>query len=201
MFIVFEGIDGAGTTTQTGLLCEAIGKLGAEVIRTCEPSDGPVGKLIRRYLRKEIPLGSDYGKAELALLFAADRLDHLDSKIRPALEKGKVVVSDRYRMSSLAYQSSDLPLEWVEEINSAAQEPDLTILLDLSPKVALERISSTRDGKELFEVEEHLERIAAIYRNLMYRLPEQAKMTVDGSLEIEEIHLAVLESVRVRLGL
>src|SRR3954464_11602121 len=107
-FVVLEGIDGAGTTTQVARLAERLRKDGGQPVRvTREPSDGPIGSLVRQVLtgRIVIPGGRAPGGATMALLFAADRMDHVESDIEPFLGQGGIVVSDRYDASSLAYQS------------------------------------------------------------------------------------------------
>ncbi|MGZ6028562.1 MAG: dTMP kinase [Myxococcaceae bacterium] len=126
--IVLEGIDGSGTTTQTARLVASLRAAGHVVLGTREPSEGPMGLLLRQALTRRLVGISD---RVLALLFAADRLDHLASLVEPALAEGKVVVSDRYVLSSLAYQGMRLPLAWVEALNAAARPADLTLYLDV----------------------------------------------------------------------
>src|SRR5262249_23134396 len=131
--IVLEGIDGSGTTTQAHLLGA---HYGARVHVTREPSDGPVGGEIRKILRgAHAPVDA----AAVALMFAADRVDHLAREIRPRLDARVHVVSDRYLMSSLVYQGYSVRYDWVLTINQMAQKPDLTILLDVPVEVASER--------------------------------------------------------------
>ena len=140
-FIVLEGVDGCGSTTQTKRLVEALATRGYDARSTCEPSDGPVGALIRQALEKRLRDARGEARrfdwATLALLFAADRLDHVEATIAPALAAGAIVISDRYTLSSLVYQSvtapsgSEEPLAWIHELNRAARAPDLTIVLDV----------------------------------------------------------------------
>src|SRR5262245_48963099 len=113
-FIVIEGVDGSGSTTHTKLLSKALKKRGFRVHITCEPTTGPIGALIRQVLQKRITSPGEAGPQSLgwstmALLFAADRLDHLDSEVIPSLRTGEWVISDRYDLSSLAYQSLTAP--------------------------------------------------------------------------------------------
>lgn len=116
-FIVLEGLDGAGTTTQTERLASLLRSEGHDVVTTREPSDGPVGTMLRQALTGRLGLPQGRGplaQETLALLFAADRTDHLHARILPALEQGKVVLCDRYVLSSLAYQGASLPMAWVD---------------------------------------------------------------------------------------
>ena len=111
-FIVIEGIDGCGKGTQAKLLFDHLKDLGKEVLLTAEPTKGPLGKMIREHLSD--PFLDD---ESLALLFAADRIEHLEKEVRPALEAGKIVISDRYVYSSVAYQGQRIDLDWVGDIN------------------------------------------------------------------------------------
>jgi dTMP kinase len=138
-FVVLEGIDGSGTTTQVARLADRL-RVGRVPVRaTREPSDGPVGTLVRQVLtgRVIVPGGRAPGWATMALLFAADRMDHVESEIEPFLASGGVVLSDRYDASSLAYQSVSSgaeardAVEWIRSLNRYVRRPDLTLVLDL----------------------------------------------------------------------
>ena len=159
-FIVLEGIDGAGTTTQLHRLTDVLEGQGATVLATFEPTDSRFGSQIRRFLRGEEPAPNP---DTIALLFAADRLDHLQEQIRPALDAGGHVICDRYLGSSLAYQGSYSDPDWVRMINSQAQLPDLTLYFQVDVDTALSRIEA-RDGvqRDLFEEKDALTRIAAV---------------------------------------
>lgn len=166
-FYVIEGLDGAGTTTQmAGLAAYLTGK-GKTVVTTHEPTDGPVGRLIRSTLRRE-PGAVD--PSCLPWMFAADRADHLHRTVEPALADGAVVIADRYLHSSLAYQSLDLPLEEVFALNQRFRVPDRTVLLDVPVDVCLARIDARGAARELFEEHERLERIAEAYDRVVERL-------------------------------
>lgn len=136
LFVVFEGGDGVGKSTQTDLLCAWLAESGREVVRTFEPGEGPIGAQIRRILLSNET--ENLAPRAEALLFAADKAQHVHAVVRPALERGAVVVSDRYVDSTLAYQGAGrvLALDDVARINWWATgdlRPDLTVVLDLEP--------------------------------------------------------------------
>jgi dTMP kinase len=144
-FIALDGVDGSGNTTHSKLLADWVAKsLGLKVLLTREPTIQPIGQLIRRYLRKpNVPSAAD------ALLFAADRVEHVERVIKPALARGQFVVSDRYLESSIAYQSSQgLPVEWLLSINKHAIKPSLNIILEIDPQKSLLRKSRLTDKFE-----------------------------------------------------
>lgn len=203
-FIVLEGIDGAGTTTQTGLLGETLRKRGLPVHTTREPSDGPIGTMIRQVLQGRIVVPGVSGPrapswATMALLFAADRVDHLDAEIVPNLLDGVTVVSDRYDHSSVAYQSVDTQapqaVEWIKSLNAKARRPDLTIVLDVTPANA-ERRRMKRSGRpELYDEPELQARLAAFYRELERHFPNERIVHVDGDRDIDAVHRDVIAQV------
>jgi dTMP kinase len=196
--IVLEGLDGSGTTTQRSLLAKALEADGHAVIETWEPTDGPIGAIIRRFLRGELPLDA----ATVALLFAADRLDHVRQTIRPALDRGAVVVSDRYTLSSLAYQSVDLDPRWIAEINREALVPDLTIYLDVPPEVCYARITARGQASEHFERLDRLRATARSYRRAIdaARLAGQRVLVVDGPASQEAVLTSLCKAVQPMLG-
>ena len=159
-FIVLEGIDGSGTTTQAARLVASLRAAGQVVVGTREPSEGPMGLLLRQALTRRLVGISD---RVLALLFAADRLDHLASLVEPALAEGKVVVSDRYVLSSLAYQGMRLPLAWVEALNAAARPADLTLYLDVDVRTASRRRHVRGGPVELFDADPVQRSVARAY--------------------------------------
>ena len=161
IFIALEGLDGAGTTTQAQRLTDHLRSQGRAVHLTCEPGTGEIGRLLRRYLSGEIAIGAP----AMAMLFAADRLDHLDSEITPALESGATVISDRYLCSSLAYQSgaAGLNLAWVDALNGFAPHAALTIYLRVSPEVAGKRLRQRAGTAEIYDAIEQQERICRKY--------------------------------------
>jgi len=168
VFIALEGIDGSGTTTQARRLTARLARLGLPTLLTKEPSKGRVGRLIDRVIASK--QGRDRRSLEfhetVALLFAADRLDHVETEVDPALRRGCIVVSDRFVMSSWAYQSVKLDPDWVRVINSQAKAPDLTILLDAPASLCLRRIGGRPQQHQVFERESFLQRVRANYRLL-----------------------------------
>ena len=149
-FIVIEGADGTGTTTQTQALASVLRARGRSVHTTAEPSQGPIGQLIRTMLR-DVARPRVERAAELALLFAADRLHHVACEVEPALARGHDVISDRYALSSWVYQALDLPLVWVQALNTNARAPDVTILIDVPVREAAARMRARGGPREMFD--------------------------------------------------
>jgi dTMP kinase len=195
-FVVLEGIDGSGTTTQTARLAARVRALGHSVRMTREPSDGPVGTLVRQVLggRVVIPGGGAPGWATMALLFAADRMDHVECDIAPVLADGGVVVSDRYDASSLAYQSISSggeareAIEWIRTLNRYVLRPDLTVVLDVPPDVAAERRQNRGEAAQIYEQNEVQRALSAFYRDLARHMPNDAVVVLDGTGTVDEVH-------------
>ncbi len=198
--IAVEGIDGAGTTTQSRALFEWLTARGRDCVLTAEPSTGPVGRLLRGALRSEPILD----EAAMALLFAADRLDHLTREIKPALDDDLTVITDRYLFSSLAYQSIGNNPAWVETINGLARPADLTIVLDAPVDVCLQRVKA-RDGWliELYEKDSFLGRVRKLYLDLAGQRDKEgeAVAVIDATEPIEEVSRRVAAAAAERLGL
>jgi dTMP kinase len=189
-FVVLEGLDGAGTTTQARLLGDRLRTAGRRVHVTAEPSAGPIGALIRQVLSRRL----DLEPAALALLFAADRRDHCAVEIVPALERGIDVVSDRFTLSSLAYQGITLgDPEWVEAINARAAVPDVTVFLRARPAVTLARRRAASQGRELYEVDAFQRRVARSYTSGIARLRAAGQRVefLDGEAPVEEVAEAI----------
>jgi len=180
-FIVFEGIDGAGLSTQAFLLQEYLKKKGFEVVLTKEPTNNLIGGLIRAGLKKEWKTSA----RALQLLFSADRSHHLEFEILPALEKGKIVISDRYFFSTIAYGMLELEKEWLKALNSKFLIPDITIILDVPVEVSLERIGKGRSNTEPFEEREKLEKVRENYIELSKEY--ENCFVVDASKSIDEV--------------
>src|SRR5206468_8453057 len=144
LFIVLEGPDGAGISTQTALLRDALVARGIKAFATKEPTSGPIGSVIRQALAHRLvyPPSQPIEHEVMALLFAADRLDHVRADILPRLDMGVHVICDRYRLSSYAYQGLTAGLEWVRALNSRALPPDLTLFIDAPPDVSQRRIAA-----------------------------------------------------------
>jgi dTMP kinase len=209
-FIVIEGIDGAGTTT---LVDELVKQLKAErraVHRTCQPSPGPIGALIRQVLSRRFVIPSDFGPlspgwATMALLFAADRLDHLEAEVLPLLRDGVTVVCDRYDLSSLAYQSvtssAENPdetvrvVQWIREVNRHARRPDLTMILDVDPERAAQRRRHRGGGRDLYEEGELQKRLADAYAHAEMLLPNDRLVHLDGNRPVAEVLAAAVAAI------
>jgi dTMP kinase len=191
MFVVFEGIDGSGTTTQLRRVAAALRTRGHAVHETREPSNGPVGRLVRDALRSEERLDHRV----LALLFAADRIDHFAREIQPALRRGEVVLSDRYLGSSLIYQGAFCDLAWVREINRHAHPADLTLVLDVGAEEAHRRRAARGEPAELFEDAALQARLAEAYRSLPALLPAHGVQVVDGGGPPEAVESRLVEAI------
>jgi dTMP kinase len=191
--VVIEGIDGAGTTSQSRSLLENLMIDGLRVHPTAEPSTGPIGKLLREYMAGTHSCDS----TTIGLLFAADRVDHIRREVEPALSSGYVVVTDRWYHSSLAYQGTDTDREWITEINRHAIVPDLTIFLDVSPEVAIDRRDARGSGNpEIYEYIDVLTRVAANYRDVMSQLSATEPVAViDGNRPYSEVSAEIYNTV------
>lgn len=194
-FVVIEGIDGSGTTTQAERLVRRLVREGKPARVTAEPSDGPVGALIRQVLTGRIvgARGLAPGWETMALLFAADRMDHVEAEVEPFLDGGGIVVSDRYDASSLAYQSvmsgrggSDT-VEWIRTLNRYARRPDLTIVLDVPAQLAGTRREQRGEAAQIYEQNELQIELGVFYKNLAKHLPNDRVVLVDGSKSIDEV--------------
>lgn len=162
VFIVFEGIDGSGKSTHIKALAEELRSQGYNALQTSEPSKDRIGNFIRRYAERN---DSRLTPETEALLFAADRFEHVKTVIEPALRRGRIVISDRYLYSSLAYQGAGgLEVDWIREMNRFAPKPDLGILLDILPEFSLQRVNRR---KTVFEDSDYLRKVRNIYLKLV----------------------------------
>ena len=174
---MLDGADGSGTSTQLALL--------ENVEKTFEPTDGPIGKIIRLALKKEPPLTP----IALALLFTADREEHLHNFIIPRCKAGLKVVSDRYVISSLVYQGLVCDEEYVARINNFLQ-PEMIIFLDIAPEKSFERINSRGKDKEIFEVLEFQKKVYERYKKYLGILEKEGVTIkiIDATQSISDIH-------------
>ena len=161
IFICIEGLDGSGKTTHAHRIVRNLQKKGFDAVYTTEPSRGELGKFIRASIlqgKKRVP------RVVEALLFAVDRVEHLEKMVKPALEEGKIVISDRCVYSSLAYQgAAGLDLEWIEEINRMALPPDLALYIDVPPEVVVERIKRKKSVMERLETQRKVREVYMKY--------------------------------------
>ena len=193
--LVLEGLDGAGTTTQARRLVERIRAGGAKAHLTREPSDGPIGRLIREMLvgGHAIP-DQRIDQSTFGLLFAADRMDHLQREVLVQLAAGATVVSDRWYHSSLAYQGTGADRDWIATLNARARRPDLTIFLEVRPEVAAQRRLAAGRVQELFEDVRMQEEVAAGYQATIQELLAQGERIeiVDGEAPPDAVFAAIV---------
>ncbi len=184
VFICIEGLDASGKTTHARRLVEDLRQRGFDAIHTTEPSPGEIGEFIRTYVlqrKKRVPSVVE------ALLFAVDRVDHVETKIKPALQRNKIIVCDRYMYSSLAYQgAAGLDLNWIMEINKNALTPDLAIYIDVPPEVVVKRIKRKKSVMERLQIQR---KVHEIYMKLV---EEGRLMRVDGNRPEEEVSKDIL---------
>jgi len=188
VFICLEGLDASGKTTHSKLLVRKLRKMGLTARYTREPSNGEIGRLIRKMILKR----EERTKIAIeALLFAADRLDHIQREIAPSLARGEIVVSDRYLYSSLAYQGgAGLDLDWIEELNKFALKPDLALYIDVPPEVAIKRLSGEKSVMERLETQR---RVREIYLQMV---KDGRIVYVDGNRAIRAVSREILDIVK-----
>lgn len=204
-FIVIEGVDGAGTTTHTQIVAERLGKKGLPVHTTREPSDGPLGMMLRQILTGRVVVPGMHGPrpptwTTMALLFAADRLDHVEAEIVPNLMDGVTVISDRYDASSVAYQSlsgggDEASVAWVREINRHARRPDLMIVLDIAPEVAAKRRLTRTTGRELYDDDDLQQSLADFYTRIDRWFEGDRIVHVDADRPVGDVAADVWKAV------
>jgi len=195
-FIAIEGLDGSGGTTQVRMLATWLTHAGQAVHTTREPTDGPVGRLIRRSLQPDDP-ASVLSDAVLPLLFAADRRDHIDRIVGPALASGTTVISDRYVPSSLAYQGLTIGVADAFGLNAAFPAPDLTVVLDVPPAECMRRIVARGGTLERFEDVDRLAAIRSCYETGLEMLEARGDriLRVDGTQDVETVARRIAEAV------
>jgi dTMP kinase len=186
VFICIEGLDGSGKTTQAQILTERLSK-NHNAVYTAEPSHGTTGTFIREYClykKKRLPTATE------ALLFAADRVEHVEDEIKPALAEGKLVICDRYIYSSLAYQgSAGLSLAWIKKINSYALQPDFAVFVDVPPERVLERLQRKKSVMETLEIQRKVRKVYLKY------VEKGELILIDGDKPKDEVADALYSKV------
>jgi dTMP kinase len=193
--IVVEGLDGAGTTSQAGRLCSELNRRGILAHQTRQPSDGPIGKLIRQMLTGNHMMadGSMPHQDMFSLLFAADRMDHCQREVEPLLAAGKVVIADRWYHSSFAYQGTNADAAWIATLNQRARVPNLTLFLKVAPAVAAQRRILAGRSQELFEDLAMQHKVALGYDRVMTTLAsKETIVTIDGEQSMDDVFAEVL---------
>jgi dTMP kinase len=187
VFICIEGIDASGKTTQARRLVRNLKLRSFDAVYTTEPSRGKVGEFVRRYVldrKRRLPIAVE------ALLFAADRVDHVETRIKSWLEKGKIVVCDRYIYSTLAYQgAAGLSSNWIEQLNRFALVPDVALFLDVPPEIVLKRLNQRRSVMETWKNQRKV-------REMYMKMVENKRLIlIDGNKPISDVAQAVLTIV------
>lgn len=199
LFIVLEGIDGAGTSTQAQLITKQLRLNNHKVFQTFEPSDGKIGKLIREIIRSD-------GKSKpswmaMTLLFSADRLVHLETEIEPNLIDGYHVICDRYYHSTLAYQSLSNNLHsvdwipWIKNVGVFSVKPDITFVLDIDPEVAAQRMMGRRKPKDVYENLVFQKKLSKFYANIEQYFPAERIVHIDGGQNVGFITVEILQHI------
>lgn len=200
-FVVVEGLDGAGTTTQAQRLAETLRAHGLGVELTKEPTNGPLGAVLRQAIEGRVRLDP----FALALAFAADRADHVANPvngIEAQLAAGRWVVSDRYVLSSLAYNRNEaISREWLATLNEHALAPDLTVFVDVDPEICVQRIGARSAADELFHSREQLLAVDRGYREAIAEGHVRGQLAVvQGAGPIEQVEREIWEVVTSALG-
>ncbi len=189
LFIAFEGIDGSGKSTQVRLLKEKLEQAGQKVHVTCEPTGSPMGKIIRDIFNHKM----ETDHRTIAALFVADRLHHILNKtdgMLKMLAEGYTVITDRYYLSSYAYQSAHVDLDWVMQANSLSAKllkPDLNIYIDITPEQSIERLKKGRETIELYETLDNLKKVHDKYFEVMAILKGKEKVFVTNGNRTPDI--------------
>ncbi|HEY9851117.1 MAG TPA: dTMP kinase [Leptolyngbyaceae cyanobacterium] len=199
LFIVFEGVDGSGTSTQSSLLKDYFATQGYPAVLTCEPSNGPIGNLIRQAMKKRVLFVNDSQKfdEQMAYLFAADRHDHLYNEVDGVVKllKDFTVISTRYYFSSLAYHwNTQEEFEFVSKLNEKFPRPDLVIYIDIPIELGLDRISD-RTSKDIYENQQKLAKVKGNYQQIFAQYAGLA-LQVDGTKDKYLIHEKIVEFIK-----
>ena len=190
LFIAFEGIDGSGKSTQIKILSERLKKEGHKVYVTFEPTDGPIGSIIKNIFNRRLTAD----EKTIAGLFVADRLDHLlnaTNGILKKMEEGYTVITDRYYFSSYAYHGVHVPVDWVIQSNSLSAQllrPDINIYIDIPPEASMERLNKGRHSMDFYETLDNLTKVRNLYLDVIERLKnEENTVIVEGNRTTEAI--------------
>jgi dTMP kinase len=195
-FVVLEGLDGSGQSTQVKFLGDFLKEKGQAVVLTKEPTlSSQAGQKIRKVLDEKIKIEP----AQLQKLFAQDRKEHLKNLIEPALKQEKIVISDRYFFSSFAFGALDLDLEWLIKLNNDFILPDMTFFLDVKPEICLARIEKRGEEIKLFEKKEKLAKVWQNYKLILNRF--ENTYIINGEKSIEEVFKQIKEKVINKLNL
>lgn len=202
--VAIEGIDGSGKTTQAKILSAELKKSGHKVFSTKNPTDGEIGLFIRQILSGK----KEFSPVSFQYLFVADRA-YQQEEIIKHLKKGEIVITDRYFWSSVAYGAVDRGIDFAKESNAEVLlssfgilstyyqflSPDLTVILDVSPKAALERLSSSRDSKDIYDKKEKLDKIAKGYEWLVKKFPEEFTI-ISAEKPVEHVTKEIIEKIK-----
>jgi dTMP kinase len=199
IFVALEGIDGSGKSTQSKILCDQLTAYGHQVYGTFEPTDQPIGKMIR-----DIFTGKREGDQKvIAALFAADRLDHIlhsDYGMLTKRNNGFSIVTDRYYLSSYAYHGAHVDMDWVMDMNAQATmllKPDLHIYIDITPEVSLERIKRGRESVEMYETLENLSNVYEKYEEAFAKVKKAENIQrIDGDRAESQIAVDIWREVQ-----
>ena len=202
-FIAFEGIDGSGKSTQIRILAERLKMQGDTCYTTMEPTDSPIGSLIHQIMTGRIKTDNKV----IAALFVADRLDHLLNDVDGIVSKvneGITVLTDRYYFSSYAYQSVDMPMDWIIQANEQSSQilrPTVNIFIDTDPDIAMERIARNRFHRELSEKKSRLIEVREKYLEAFEKRKDVERvMIIDGNRSEREIAEDIWEKLQIYPG-
>ncbi len=202
IFIAFEGIDGSGKSTQVRLLADYLEAQGKKVHVTFEPTNRPIGKMIRDIFNHKM----EADDRTIAGLFVADRLDHIlnnDDGLIKMLNEGYIVITDRYYLSSYAYHGTHMPMDWVIASNSLSADllrPDITFYIDMPVELSMERLKQNRKTIELYETYENLKNVSEKYKEAIAKVSNTENIfTVKGDQAINDISLIIRDQVGAML--